>query len=538
MKWIAAEELLAFRRCRRQPYLQQFGPQEQQISPSDFLTQLRQGRENHRDSVKHHAPGIDVGASNSKSWPELHARALRTLELMAAGEERIYRGVLMYPLNLPGTPMLVCKPDILVRSPLPSPSSEPASQPATEGVDSENPDVSYSDSLLSALQSVSLSFLHPNDRKWHYIPADVRASKRVKSDYAMVLALHSEVLHKVWGIDSDRAFAILADRQWRRVGLRAAKQNARQLLRDYSTAMARSEPPDVHMTRSRCSLCTWQDYCRSVARAEHPLTLLPGITATIYATLKEIDVITVEALAGTTSERIQHLPGIGQTTAHRLIRQARAERDGKALPLKPYTLPRSPIELYFDIEAEPQQNVAYLLGVLAVNRHHNESTFYPLLADHPDNEQDCWHDFIQLTQRYPTAPIYHFHAFEIHTCRQLADRYSTSRVILQQILNRMVDLHEIASKCVVMPVESYSLKHMAKWQGFSWRQDDAGGAQAVYWYAQWLKTGDRSYLDASVTYNEDDCLATYHLKRWLERWEADHYPTPVTSLARCEIPAS
>ena len=128
--------------------------------------------------------------------------------------------------------------------------------------------------------------------------------------------------------------------------------------------------------------------------------------------------------------------------------------------------------------------------------------------------------------------------FEIHTCRQLADRYSTSRVILQQILNRMVDLHEIASKCVVMPVESYSLKHMAKWQGFSWRQDDAGGAQAVYWYAQWLKTGDRSYLDASVTYNEDDCLATYHLKRWLERWEADHYPTPVTSLARCEIPAS
>ena len=534
MKWIAAEELLAFRRCRRQPYLRQFGPQEQQIPPSDFLTQLRQGRQNHRDSVKHNAPGIDVGASNSNSWPELYARALRTLELMAAGEERIYRGVVMHPLNLPGNPVLVCKPDILVRSPLPpSPTG-----PTTEAWGHDNPDPANSGSLPSAVQPANLSFLHPHHRQWHYIPADVRASKRVKSDYAMVLALHSEVLRMVWGIDSERAFAILADGKWRRVGLRAAKQNARQLLGEYARAMAQPEPPEVHMTRSRCSLCTWQEHCRSVARAEHPLTLLPGITATIYATLRDINVISIEALAATTSERIQHLPGIGQTTAHRLIRQARAERDGKALPLKPYALPRSPIELYFDIEAEPQQNVAYLLGVLAVNRQHSESTFYPFLAEHPDNERDCWNDFVQLTQRYPTAPIYHFHAFEIHTCRQLADRYGTPRVILQQILNRMVDLHEIASKCVVMPVESYSLKHMAKWQGFSWRQDDAGGAQAVYWYAQWLKTGDRSYLEASVTYNEDDCLATYHLKRWLERWQADHYPTPVSNLTRCALPAS
>ncbi|MGK7911143.1 MAG: TM0106 family RecB-like putative nuclease [Synechococcus sp.] len=534
MKWIAAEELLAFRRCRRQPYLQQFGPQEQQIPPSDFLTQLRQGRQNHRDTIKLNAPGIDMGALNSKSWPELHARALRTLELMAAGEERIYRGVLMHPLNLPGNPILVCKPDILVRSPLPPPPDEPT----PDRLESSNLELPNSAALLATIPSVGLSFLHPNDRQWRYIPADARASKRVKSDYAMVLALHSEVLRMVWGIDSDRAFAILADGKWRRVGLRTAKQNARQLLVDHASAMAQHEPPNVHMTRSRCSLCTWQDHCRSVARANHPLTLLPGVTATIYATLKEIGILSIEALAATTSDRIQHLPGIGQTTAHRLIHQAMAERDGTALSIKPFTLPRSPVELYFDIEAEPQRNVAYLLGVLAVNRQYNESTFHPFLAEHPDKERDCWNEFVQLTQRYPTAPIYHFHAFEIHTCRQLADRYSTSRTILQQILNRMVDLHEIASQCVVMPVESYSLKHMAKWQGFRWRQEDAGGAQAVYWYAQWLKTGDRSYLDASVTYNEDDCLATYHLKQWLERWEADHYPSPVTSLARCEIPAS
>ena len=402
MKWIAAEELLAFRRCRRQPYLQQFGPQEHQTPPSDFLTQLRQGRQKHRDTVKRNAPGIDVGASNRNSWPELYARALRTLELMETGEERIYRGVLMQPLNLPGNPVLVCRPDILVRSPLPVPSQPDRSSALRKSDESAIPD---STSNLQTPHPVGLSYLHPQHRKWQYIPADVRASKRVKSDYSMVLALHSELLRMVWGVGEDRAFAILADGKWRRVGLRTAKQNARQLLAEYVSTMARAEPPEVHITRSRCSLCTWQDYCRSVARVEHPLTLLPGITATIYATLKAIDIISIEALAATTTERIQHLPGIGRTTAHRLIQQAMAERDGRALPIKPYALPRSPIELYFDIEAEPQQNVAYLLGVLAVNRQQNDSTFYPFLAEHPDGEQECWSEFVQLTQRYPSAPI-------------------------------------------------------------------------------------------------------------------------------------
>ena len=535
MKWIAAEELLAFRRCRRKPYLQRFGPQERQSPPSDFLMQLRQGRRQQRTVVQTHAPGIDVGGANTDRWPELYARALRTLELMVAGEERIYRGVLIQPLNLPGDPILVCQPDILVRSPLPTSIDKDPSVPHPLLAKSYPPH-----NLDAGPQPMppSLSAIHPNHRHWHYIPADVRASKRVKSDYTLVLALHSQLLQMLWGVSSDRAFAILADGKWRNVGLRGVKQNARQLLIDFVETMTLSQVPDAHITRSRCSLCTWQNHCREVAREEHPLTLLPGVTAPIYATLRNIGVVTVETLATTSTDRIQQLPGIGLPTARRLIRQALAKRDNRALAIKPFVLPQSPIELYFDIEAEPQQNVAYLLGVLAVNRHQEESQFYPFLAERPSDEQDCWEAFLQLTQRYPTAPIYHFHAFEIHTCRQLADRYGTPRVVLGQVLNRMVDLHEIASQCVVMPVESYSLKHLAKWLGFQWRQEDAGGAQAVYWYAQWLKTGDRNYLEATMTYNEDDCRATYHLKHWLDNWQVEHYPTSVNSFAPCEIPAS
>lgn len=43
------------------------------------------------------------------------------------------------------------------------------------------------------------------------------------------------------------------------------------------------------------------------------------------------------------------------------------------------------------------------------------------------------------------------------------------------------------------------------------------GDQCVCWYDDWLKTGERSFIDSILRYNEDDCRATYRLKEWL--WE-------------------
>lgn len=68
---------------------------------------------------------------------------------------------------------------------------------------------------------------------------------------------------------------------------------------------------------------------------------------------------------------------------------------------------------------------------------------------------------------------------------------------------------------VVFPVESYSLKSLANWIGFNWRETESSGDLSVCWYDNWLATGDRAWLELILRYNEDDCLATYHLKDWL-----------------------
>jgi len=49
--------------------------------------------------------------------------------------------------------------------------------------------------------------------------------------------------------------------------------------------------------------------------------------------------------------------------------------------------------------------------------------------------------------------------------------------------------------------------------------------QCIYWYDQWLETGDRTFLgDVIQRYNEDDCRATRHIKDWLVNFVQDAHP--------------
>ena len=82
-------------------------------------------------------------------------------------------------------------------------------------------------------------------------------------------------------------------------------------------------------------------------------------------------------------------------------------------------------------------------------------------------------------------------------------------------MSRFVDVYEQLTRSVALPVESYALKAIARWLGFEWRDPEASGAKCIYWYDEWLRTGDRALLDIIQRYNEDDCRATHSVKDWL-----------------------
>jgi predicted RecB family nuclease len=478
--WITDELLFNYQRCRRRSYLDAYGDKQHCASPSDYLMKLRQ------DSLAHQMEIFAESPAHRPEYPrqDWAAGARATLELMAQGADRIVKGVLHVPLSQ-GVHLVSC-PDLLIRQP------------------------GYS--LFG---------------DWVYVPMDIRLGKRPKVDYQVAAAFHAYVLAEVQGAWAETSWLMLRQRGAYAVNLVDMLPRMQDILQDCIDTLRRDEAPEVFIAHNRCDLCQWLGHCYGIAQAEQHLSLLPGVTPSRYAHLKELGLLTLEDLAQANPKQLESLPGFGWQVTHRLIRQAQATLNNQALPdilvadlpdeplLAVEELPTAPIELYFDIEAAPEQNLVYLHGVLVVDRQSQTEAFYPLLAETQAAEQLIWEQLLELMWQYPTAPIFHFCPYEVQTMKRLAEQYNTDYSLVEPLLDRFVDLHERVTRVAILPVESYALKPIARWIGFDWRNPEANGAQSICWYAQWVGTGDRSYLEAILHYNEDDCRATYWVKNWL-----------------------
>jgi predicted RecB family nuclease len=508
---IDADLLLNYQRCHRRAFLDTYGDLNQRDAPNDYLLKLMQDSHLNQQSVlgqqDYRKPKVPQG-----DWA---AGAQATLELMQQGVDRIFQGVLLTSLD-DGTTLL-SRPDLLTKA--------------------------TGQSIFG---------------DWVYVPTEIKLGKRPKLEYQIITAYHTYVLAHVQGAWSETAWLALRERGDYEVDLWEMLPRMQDLLTDCLQMLHHVQEPEVFISRSRCSLCHWFNHCYAIAKTDQHLSLLPGVTAARYIHLQPLQLTTVKALAEVAPTQLEPLPGFGPDATHKLIRQARATLHNQAIlidpaPLEiavahltaapiPDALPREhrypapasfvptpalppvprclppetfPIELYFDIEAEPALNLIYLHGVLVVDHLTRTQTFYPLLAERPEDESLVWQQFLDLVWGYPDAPIFHFCPFEVQTVQRLAQLYKTPYERVQPLLTRFVDLHDILTRTVTLPVESYALKQIARWMGFDWRDSTANGAQSIYWYAQWLQTGDRAHLNSILIYNEDDCRATHHIKEWL-----------------------
>ena len=498
---ITGDLLLNFQRCTRRAFLDKYGSPTDRDKTSDYLRKLQQ------DSLIHQRNVLSGHATESPQYPsgDWEKGFEATLELMRQGVSHIERGVLLAPLGeVSGF------------------EDSAASDKLAWLKESESANV-----LLTSRPKVLIR--QPGSSQfgdWLYVPADIKLGKRPKADYQVVSAFHSYLLSLIQGIWPPKSLLILRHGNEYRVKLEDQVPKMEAVLADCIEMMLTQQEPSVFISRNRCDLCHWLSHCYSVAQEEEHLSLLPGVTPSRYTHLKSLNLTTVESLAQITTPSLASLPGFGRYTAHKLVKQAQSTHQSRALKLAPVPgreghpplqewIPTAPVELYFDIEAAPEKELIYLHGVVVVDRLAGTETFHGLMAESPDDEGTIWDQFLELTARYPTAPIFHFCPYEAQMVKKLGAAYETPEFITDELLTRFVDLHDRVVQTATMPIESYALKSIAKWVGFQWRDSGANGAQSIFWYDQWLETGDRTYLNSILRYNEDDCLATWKVKDWL-----------------------
>ncbi|NET33799.1 MAG: TM0106 family RecB-like putative nuclease [Cyanothece sp. SIO1E1] len=477
--WLTNHLLFHYQRCNRRAVLDFHGDAEQRDPPSDYLLKLQQ------DSSKHRQAVLAEKQFQQPSYPQGDwlTGASATLTLMQQGVEQIARGILITEGDAGFK--LVSSPDLLVKQPGQSEFGD-----------------------------------------WLYVPTDIKLGRRPKQDYQMVAAFHAQVLAAVQGAWPESSWLILREGTTYEIDLEKRVPQMQMLMQACIQNLQSSHRPEVFIARSRCALCQWFSSCYQTAKADQHLSLLPGVTPARYSQLQTLGLTTMNALAIADAEKLAALPGFSRQTAYRLVNQAQATLQNRAIAnlsefndfpfaLSPVDLPTAPIELYFDIEAAPEQNLVYLHGVLVIDRQTQTETFHAFLAEKQADEQNIWEQFLNLVRQYPDAPIYHFCPYEVQTVKRLAVQYHAPMTQIEPLLDRFVDLHELVTKSAILPTESYALKHIARWIGFNWRDADANGAQSICWYDAWLTTCDRSFLDSILRYNEDDCRATYWVKNWL-----------------------
>jgi hypothetical protein len=219
------------------------------------------------------------------------------------------------------------------------------------------------------------------------------------------------------------------------------------------------------------------------------------------------------------------------------IGKVHLQRDVDFVGLLPSTIEQ-------DVDIEDCDGHVYLIGVRTVGRK-KEGEDWKLRSEYhafvdwshtPEGEARVFAEFWAHIQSWRDKAksnkwgyrAYHYTKHENAAFVALARRHEGKDGIptlaeLEAFLDskEWTDLHRVVSTQLVWPTESVTLKDIAKWVRFSWRDSDPGGGNSIAWY----KTATSSTDDAVraenrerlLKYNADDCQAQAMVRDWLNR---------------------
>jgi predicted RecB family nuclease len=374
-----------------------------------------------------------------------------------------------------------------------------------------------------------------------YVPGDIKSGAGVeganddadgkpKRHYAVQLALYSDILQQkglaaskdsfVWDIHGDEVPYDLAGSRGPRI--------KDSMWDEYGAVLVSVEDiADRHVTTrpgliSACALCHWRSYCRREIVGADDLTLISELGRSAREKFPT-DIATVANLASASLSDLiadgkSAIPGIGEKTLRRY--HARAVLQKQASPA-PYfadevRLPASNTELFFDIETDPFRGLCYLHGFVERTGRASETEKYvSFFAEEAieEAERDAFAEAWAYVQAHSNAVVYYYSHYERTIWKQLANRYpdvaTEDDVIVLFEEERFVDLYsDIVKSRMIWPTYSLSLKTIAAFLGFKWRDTDPSGAGSIQWFHEWVETGDDSIRQRILEYNEDDCRAT------------------------------
>lgn len=353
---------------------------------------------------------------------------------------------------------------------------------------------------------------------------------KLKKHYGVQVALYTDILERlgisasrkpfIWDIHGEEVIYDLEEPQGRRNPwtMWSVYQDALNRTRGIVQKSEQTAPA----YSASCKLCHWYSACIATLEASDDLTLLPelgrakrDVIVDRIATISDLASVNVEAFV---RGKKTVFPGVGPESLRKFHERAVLNTRKGARPYlkQSISLPASETELFFDIEVDPMRDFCYLHGF--VERRGGDNTterFVAFFADSvmPEDEEKAFSGAWSYIACNQPCAVYYYSKYERTIWRNLQAKYPTvcSRDEIEGLFDpaRSVDLYfDVVKKATEWPTRDHSIKTLARYLGFDWRDKEPSGAASIEWFSRWIETGDREIRQRILDYNEDDCRAT------------------------------
>ena len=374
-----------------------------------------------------------------------------------------------------------------------------------------------------------------------YIPGDIKSGAgkeggddnndgKPKLHYAVQLALYVDILERlglsagrrgfIWDINGDEVSYDFASP----LGPKSSKtlwDKYLKALAECRAILAKQVTP-LPAYSSVCKLCHWYTFCVERLIAANDLTLIPFLGRSVRDAMKD-DVPNIAALAESNPDAFMKgkktiFPGLGQGRLRLFHERAvlLSQPDPKPYLRAPVTLRAAPVELFFDIEVDPLRDICYLHGIIERYERRNETEkFVHFFAeeDSDEAEQEAFAAAYAYLAGQSDAAIYYYSKYERTAYRKLQVRHPEvcKAEDIERLFDpsRAIDLYgDVVLQATEWPTRDHSIKTLAKYLGFTWRDANPSGAASIEWFDRWCRERDPAVKQRILEYNEDDCRAT------------------------------
>ncbi|MCF7835879.1 MAG: TM0106 family RecB-like putative nuclease [Candidatus Marinimicrobia bacterium] len=493
MPFITASKLYDFLQCPHRVWRDEYGPKEEKSEEVNAFVQMLwdQGVSYEEKVVSELGDFLDLSAEGLS----MEERFERTIKAMKEGVPLIYQGVLIQD-NLRGIPDLLRRVSDGQYIPI-----DIKSGMGRENVDMEN-----------------------------------GKSGKLKKNYAVQLALYCDALNRL-GFENNK-IGIIHDIKGNEVvydlnlpvGVvdKTTFWEFYEKTKEEVLALLQNQIRNKPAMAGICKLCPWYESCKKWVEDRDDLTGL------FYLGRKNRDVIAedtgikrigdlasadVEELMDMKKRDKSFLKGVGRKTFEKIVARANILSVTKQpVVYSDVRFPNVSYELFFDIEDDPTKEFIYLHGVY--ERSKNGERFLDFTARDitVDEEKRAWKEFWDYIRSLPKDDfaVYYYSPHERVTYQRMQINYPdiVSEEEVNEFFNNpnVIDLYQIVLKNTDWPLGSYSLKAIAQYLGFKWRDETPSGALSIQWFNDYLNTRDEKILERILLYNEDDCKATMVLK--------------------------